>query len=174
MTMNTIKIIDYRPQHQLFFEILNRAWIEKHFAMEELDRYVLQQPEEAILKPGGAILMATFDGVIAGTVALKKLNDYEYELAKMAVDENYRRRGIAEKLCQATIEKAKNFGAKKLILYSQTILEPALALYRKLGFVQVALGKPAHNRSDVKMEMVFDQPELLQATHHDQNITNLT
>ena len=173
MTMSTIKIIDYRPQHRLFFEMLNRAWIEKYFAMEELDRYVLQQPEEAILKPGGAILMATFDGVIAGTVALKKLNEGEYELAKMAVDEDYRRKGIAEKLCLATIEKAKDFGAKKLILYSQTILEPALALYRKLGFVQVALGKPAHKRSDVKMEMVFDQPDLPYTSHHEKNITNL-
>ena len=171
--MNTIKIINYRPQHQIFFEILNRAWIEKYFAMEELDRYVLQQPEEAILKPGGAILMATFDGVIAGTVALKKLSEGEFELAKMAVDENYRRKGIAEKLCLATIEKAKDLGAKKLILYSQTILEPALALYRKLGFVRVPLGKPAHKRSDVKMEMVFDQKDLLQATQGEQNITHL-
>jgi ribosomal protein S18 acetylase RimI-like enzyme len=170
--MNHIQILDYLPEHQPYFENLNRAWIEKYFELEELDKYVLQQPEEAILKPGGAILMATFDGVIAGTVALKKLNEDEYELAKMAVDENYRRMGIAEKLCSATVQKSKHLGAKKLILYSQTILEPALALYRKLGFVQVALGQPTHKRSDVKMEMDFHQAYSFRAAHPKENSNN--
>ncbi|MFL5810019.1 MAG: GNAT family N-acetyltransferase [Flavisolibacter sp.] len=170
--MNIIEIIDYLPEHQPYFEALNRAWIEKYFELEELDKYVLQQPEEAILKHGGAILMATFDGVIAGTVALKKMNEDEYELAKMAVDESYRRRGIAEKLCSAIVEKAKYLGAKKLILYSQTILEPALVLYRKLGFIQVALGKPAHKRSDVKMEIEFHPPYSFGAAHQKENSNN--
>jgi ribosomal protein S18 acetylase RimI-like enzyme len=154
--MNRIEIIEYRAEHQPHFERLNRAWIEKYFEMEDPDRYVLQQPEAAILVPGGAIFMASFDGVIAGTVALKKLEEQVYELSKMAVDENYRRRGIAEKLCYAVLDKAKKLEARKVVLYSQTILEPALAMYKKLGFVQVPLGKPTHKRSDVKMEIELD------------------
>ncbi|MGZ5191289.1 MAG: GNAT family N-acetyltransferase, partial [Flavisolibacter sp.] len=90
--MNHIKIINYLPEHQPYFEKLNKAWIEKDFTLEERDKFILEQPDESILKPGGAILLATYDGIIAGTVALLKLNSFEYEFTKMAVDEKYRRK----------------------------------------------------------------------------------
>ncbi|HMU73122.1 MAG TPA: GNAT family N-acetyltransferase, partial [Ferruginibacter sp.] len=96
--MKTIQIIEYRPGHQPYFEKFNRHWIEKYFVMEPVDEWVLTNPEEALLKPGGAILMATCDGEIAGTVALRKVEDGVFEFTKMAVDEKFRRLGIAESL----------------------------------------------------------------------------
>ena len=93
--MNRIQIIPYRAEHAYHFERLNKAWIEKYFWLEETDKWVLENPHNAILAKGGAILMATYDGVVAGTVALRKAADDVYEFTKMAVDENFRRRGIA-------------------------------------------------------------------------------
>ena len=90
--MNPIKIIDYRPEHQPYFEKFNRAWIEELFEMEPVDEWVLRNPDKAILESGGAILMAEYDGVIAGTVGLRKVDAYSYEFTKMAVDENFRRK----------------------------------------------------------------------------------
>ena len=116
--MEHIKIIDYKAEHAYHFERLNKAWIEKYFWLEERDKWVLENPHGAILSKGGAILMATYDGVVAGTVALKKVNDEVYEFTKMAVDEAYRRRGIAEALTYASFDKARELGAKKVILYS--------------------------------------------------------
>ncbi len=72
--MNTINIIGYIPEHQPYFEKFNRAWIEEWFTMEPLDEWVLTNPEEAIMKDGGEILMASYNGEIAGTVALRKLS----------------------------------------------------------------------------------------------------
>src|SRR3954470_17773954 len=132
--MSTIKIIDYTPAHQPYFEAFNRAWIEKFFWLEDIDKFVLQHPEEAILDKGGAILMATYEGSVAGTVALKKVNEEVFEFTKMAVDEPYRRRGIAEALSLAAFERARQLGARKVILYSQTGLTAAITMYRKLGF----------------------------------------
>lgn len=154
--MDTITIIDYRPEHQPHFERLNRAWIEKHFWLEDLDRYVLQQPEEAIIGPGGAILMATCNGEIAGTVALKKASNEEWEFTKMAVDEAFQRRGIAEKLSYAAFDKARKLGAKKISLYSQTALAPAILLYRKLGFAEVPMDSLLYKRADIKMELALE------------------
>src|SRR6476619_5223869 len=96
--MNPIKIVDYQPQHQPYFEKFNRQWIEEYFVMEPIDEFVLKHPGEAILKKGGAILMALYNGTVAGTVALKKMDDTTCEFTKMAVDENFRRLGIAETL----------------------------------------------------------------------------
>jgi len=61
--IDKIKIVDYRPEHQPYFESLNRVWIEKLFTMEPVDEFVLTDPEEAILKNGGAILMAEYGGL---------------------------------------------------------------------------------------------------------------
>jgi len=152
-----IEIVEFRKEHQPYFERFNRAWIEKQFWLEPIDLYVLQKPEEAIIAPGGAILMALYDGEVAGAVALKKVDDATFEFTKMAVDENFRRRGIAESLSRAALEKAKSLGASKVILYSQTQLVPALTMYRKLGFKDVPLEKGTYERSDVKMEILLDE-----------------
>src|SRR5687767_6363137 len=126
-----IEIVEYKHEHQPYFEQFNKAWIEKYFWLEAIDKYVLEHPDKAIIDEGGSILMATYDGVVAGTVALKKVNDEVYEFTKMAVDERYRRKGIAEALSYASFEKAKEAGATKVILYSNTALEGAILMYRK-------------------------------------------
>ncbi|MDB5209348.1 MAG: family N-acetyltransferase, partial [Sediminibacterium sp.] len=105
--MNPICIVDYRPEHQPYFEKFNREWIEAFFTMEPFDEFVLTNPDEAILKNGGAILMALYEGNVAGTVGLRKVSDTIYEFTKMAVDSNFRRRGIAEAISYASFEKAK-------------------------------------------------------------------
>lgn len=149
--MSGINIIEYKPEHQRYFEALNRAWIEKYFKMEERDILVLTRPEEIIINKGGAILIAEYDTVIAGTVALLKVDDKTYEFTKMVVDINYRRKGIAEELCYASFKKAKELGAEMIILFSNSILTGAIAMYEKVGFRHVALENTAYKRSDVKM-----------------------
>jgi ribosomal protein S18 acetylase RimI-like enzyme len=152
--MNPIKIVDYQPAHQPWFEKFNRYWIEKYFVMEPVDEFVLTNPEEALLKPGGAILMAEFEGEVAGTVALRKIDDSTYEFTKMAVDNKFQRKGIAEALSNASFKKAKMLGAGKVILYSNSILTPAINLYEKLGFEHVPVGTVEYKRSDIKMEIL--------------------
>jgi GNAT superfamily N-acetyltransferase len=151
--MDKVEIINYKEEHQPYFESFNKAWIEKYFWLEEIDKYVLQHPEEAIIDKGGAVLMATCNGEVAGTVALKKVSDEVYEFTKMAVDEAYRRKGIAEALSYASFEKAKVLGAKKVILYSNRKLSPAITMYHKLGFTEVPIEKGVYERSDIKMEI---------------------
>jgi len=151
--MNTISILEFRKEHQPYFEKFNRAWIEEWFTMEPLDEWVLTNPGEAILKDGGKILMASFNGAIAGTVALRKLSEGVYEFTKMAVDANYRRKGIAEALTYASFEKAKELGAAKIILYSNTKNAAAIKLYEKIGFTHLQVENEVYARANVKMEI---------------------
>ena len=90
---------------------------------------------------------------MAGTVALRKVNDHTYEFTKMAVDEKFQRKGIAAALSHASFEKAKALGADTVILYSNSILKPAIHLYEKLGFKHVPVDNAEYKRSDVKMEI---------------------
>lgn len=146
-----IKIVDYRSEHQPYFELFNRAWIEKLFTMEPIDEFVLTDPEESILKNGGAILMAEYNGTVAGTVGLRKVDAFTYEFTKMAVDENFRRLGIAEAISYASFKKAKQLGARQVILYSNKLNAEAIKLYEKIGFKHVEVEPGVYKRANVKM-----------------------
>lgn len=148
---NPITIVDYRPEHQPYFEKFNRAWIEAWFEMESVDEWVLTNPDKAILETGGAILMALFDGEVAGTVGLRKVEEDTYEFTKMAVDENFRRKGIAEAISYASFIKAKELGAQQVILYSNTKNAGAIKLYEKIGFRHLEVEPGVYKRANVKM-----------------------
>ena len=155
--MSAISILNYIPAHQPYFERFNRQWIEELFVMEPVDEFVLTNPGIAILDGGGAILMATYEGIVAGTVALRKVDDTTYEFTKMAVDKNFRRKGLAEALSYASFKKAKELGATKVILYSNTKNAGAIKLYEKLGFIHVPVEAGVYERANVKMIIGIDE-----------------
>jgi GNAT superfamily N-acetyltransferase len=68
-------------------------------------------------------------------------------IGNVAVDPNYRRRGIARKLVMAGVDLAKEAGAKRIILQVITRNLPAYELYKDLGFetfdTDVELDRPA-------------------------------
>lgn len=151
--MNKIIIEDYRPEWQPHFEALNKAWIEKYFVLEEIDRFVLSDPEEAILKDGGRILFAVYNGRVIGTVALKKADDHTLEMTKMAVDEAFQGMGAGKLLCRSAISKARETGVKELVLYTHSALKSALGIYEKLGFTEVPVEPGKYQRADIKMSI---------------------
>jgi N-acetylglutamate synthase-like GNAT family acetyltransferase/uncharacterized damage-inducible protein DinB len=150
-----MKIVRYRPEYQKHFERLNKAWLNKYFAVEPLDEKLLSQPEENILKNGGQILFAEHEEQIIGTVALVFVKDGVYELAKMAVDEAFRGMGAGKFLCSSAIEEAKQLGAEKLILFTNSRLHTAISIYHKLGFKDVSLDGQLFKRANVKMELLL-------------------
>lgn len=152
MVGTMIEILDYRAEHQPWFEKFNRDWIEKYFSMEPLDYVILGNPHEQIISEGGSIFMATYEKELAGTVALKHAGRGVFELTKMAVDERFQGKRIGLALAEALIAKAKDIGAEKIFLYSNTLLVPAISLYRKLGFREVPLDGP-YKRTNIKMEL---------------------
>jgi ribosomal protein S18 acetylase RimI-like enzyme len=156
-----LRIEEYNPAYQPWFEKLNREWIERYFRMEPIDVKVLQHPDEYIIEKGGAILMAKYKNRIAATVALKFVAPGIYEFTKMAVASEFRGNGFGKALSLAAIQKARALGATKIILYSSTLLGPAINLYRKIGFEEVPVDGP-YERSDIKMEMIIQDADLYQ------------
>jgi len=152
MGADVIEIQTYRGEHQPWFEKLNRNWIEKYFWMEPIDFDVLQHPDEHIIKKGGTIFMGTFNKEIAGTAAVKFVEPGVYEFTKMAVDEKFQGKKIGKAIAEAAIKWSREAGAISIILYSNTKLETAIAMYRKLGFREIPLDGP-YERSDIKMEL---------------------
>ena len=88
-----------------------------------------------------SLWLVSLDGDrVAGYVGSQSVMG-ESDMMNVAVHPDYRRQGIAEKLCIALIEALKQKGNSCLTLEVRASNEPAKALYAKLGFVQVGLRK---------------------------------
>jgi glutamate/tyrosine decarboxylase-like PLP-dependent enzyme/ribosomal protein S18 acetylase RimI-like enzyme len=148
-----IAVVSYDARYKSDFKRLNEAWIAEFFEMEETDHKVLDQPEEYIIETGGDILFAVEGDAVAGTCALVKMADgrFDFELAKMAVDPTFRGRGIGQQLGEAIIDRARELGAKTVFLESNTVLAPAISLYRKLGFVETERQPTPYARGNIHM-----------------------
>lgn len=153
----TVKIVDYRPEYLEVFKRLNIMWINSHWSLEPHDLEALCSPEDSILSKGGCILVALVDGAPLGVVALCRMenSEYDFELAKLAVDPEARGTGLGEAICRAAIERAEALGAKKIFLESNTLLKPAIGLYHKLGFTELKEYHPAYERGDIQMELTI-------------------
>jgi putative acetyltransferase len=151
-----VQIRRFQPGDEASFLRLNQEWIVRYFVLEEKDRAVLGDPVKYILKPGGEIILAVIGGEAVGCCAIVPEGHGVYEVAKMAVTERLQGQGIGRKILQAVIETAKEMGASRLYLETNSKLPSATHLYEKLGFRHVPTErlKPSlYRRADVFMEM---------------------
>jgi DNA-binding MarR family transcriptional regulator/GNAT superfamily N-acetyltransferase len=151
-----VVVRDFRAGDQPAFRALNVDWIERHFALEPADLKALDQPEQYILAPGGCILLAEMAGQVIGACALLKQAEDRYELAKMAVSPAVQGRRIGLRLGEAVVQRARELGAQRVYLESNSKLTAALGLYHKLGFQHLPQAIPSpYARADVQMELVL-------------------
>ncbi|WOO42753.1 GNAT family N-acetyltransferase [Rubellicoccus peritrichatus] len=149
-----LRVVQYEPRHAEAFRELNLAWIQEYFKVEDFDREELLNPEKTVLGQGGAILVAEESGIAVGVCALLFISPGYYEISKMAVREDRRNCGIGRCLFDAVLQHARDLGAKKLLIISNTIMESAIHLYRKYGFVEIPLpDSQEYDRANIAMEL---------------------
>lgn len=152
-----VSIVAYEDKYQHAFKGLNEEWISKYFEIEDADRKALDNPQSYILEKGGRIFVALYNDEPVGVCALIKMNDpeYGYELAKMAVSPNVQGKSIGWLLGQEVVKAAKELGASKLYLESNTLLKPAINLYQKLGFKKIVGRSTPYARCNIQMELLI-------------------
>ncbi|SDB40474.1 Acetyltransferase (GNAT) domain-containing protein [Flavobacteriaceae bacterium MAR_2010_188] len=153
-----VKIIPYSHELKKDFYNLNVEWLKTYFYVEAFDEEVLSKPDHYIIDKGGYIFFAQIKSEIVGTFALMPTaNKNVLELTKMAVSPDYRGHRIGQDLMEHCIQFSKDLKLEKLILYSNTILENAIHIYRKYGFVEIPVeANSPYKRSNIKMELQFD------------------
>jgi GNAT superfamily N-acetyltransferase len=152
--MKKVVVVPFRDELQPDFEQLNREWIETYFTIEPEDIVILGDPRGQILAAGGEVFFVLEGGAVQGTCAVIPHSREECEIAKMAVVPGARGRGFGDLLMAACIAFARQVGARRMSIVSNTVLEPAIRLYRKHGFVQVPLAKdPRYQRANIRLEL---------------------
>ncbi len=148
-------IIPFTPENSRFIKSLNEEWLRRYFSVEPRDVMQLSEPQTEILDKGGMIYYALHNHEIVGTVTLMRVDTETLELSKMAVTESMQGKGIGKLMMQHCLEVARGNQIKKLILFSNTKLEAAIAMYRKYGFKEVTLDPTQYKRANIKMELVL-------------------
>ncbi len=149
----------FEPGDEEAFRILNEAWIEKYFHLEEKDRQILNDPYSFILAPGGQIFMAIQNGRAIGCCALLALPDGSWEIAKMAVAEQERGQGIGRQVLEYVIAYAKDRSIRRLYIETNSSLTNAIHLYESVGFRHIPperVQRSPYARADVYLEMMLD------------------
>ena len=179
-TTRRIQIVPYDPRFNNAFAALNKEWIEHYFdELEEEDLRILNDPQGYVIQKGGEIFFAIDESkkssslqddssVVVGCAAMIRCLDNDnndednnsddsiaFELGKMAVAPNMRRRGIARLLMDACQQFAREQGAREIYLLSDDSLPAAIDLYLKSGFVRLPKRKQdqRYARGNVEMRL---------------------
>lgn len=148
-----MEILASDPQYRERFIELSLLWIEKYFTLEKEDEDILYRVEEFI-NHGAMVYFAVEEEQAIATCMIKPLEDDVWEIGKLATDECYQSKGAGSKVFSACLEYAKKQDAKKIILYSNTLLEPAIHLYEKFGFKEVEVSDSGYSRCNYQAELV--------------------
>ena len=118
-------------------------------AFEDVNSYMSAPPSDeylsSLLERGDFIpLVAVTDGRVVGGLAAYVLTKFEQERTEvyiydLAVDENYRRRGIATGLINKLREIAREKGAWVIYVQADHGDDPAIKLYESLGTREVVV-----------------------------------
>jgi DNA-binding MarR family transcriptional regulator/N-acetylglutamate synthase-like GNAT family acetyltransferase len=135
--LDAIEILEYRPAYAKYFRSLNYEWLRKFFNVERGDEKLLSDPKGQIIDKGGNVLFARLQGQIVGTAALLRHEGDIYELSKMAVTEQARRRFVGTKLTLEILGLAGALGARHVYLETHPKLKAAQRLYESLDFRRI-------------------------------------
>ena len=139
-------------QHYPEFIRLNELWISEYFTIEEPDCELAANPHK-IITDGGHIISLVRENQVIGVCALFRESAQRYQLARMAVEPSKRRQGIGHILVETALTRARERHASSVFLLSNTLLQPALALYRKHGFTTLSEGShPVYARCNIILE----------------------
>ena len=149
-----IVVRPFRTGDEAAFRDINLEWIERFFAVEAKDREVLGDPHKYVLRDGGAILFACEGDEPVGVVSLIVIGEGEVELAKMGVRPSAQGKGAGRMLVSAAVKKAREMGIRRIYIETNSVLGPALKLYRDAGFQPLKQSVPSpYARADVQLEL---------------------
>lgn len=151
-----IRIIPFKSELAASFKELNLAWLTEYFYVEPKDADLLDKCQEMIIDQGGQIFFAAKEKIILGCFSLLPLNSNSFELGKMAVKTGYQGQRIGHLLLEHAIKYCKSKEISSLVLYSNTLLQPAIHLYKKFGFEEIPMEvPPPYERSNIKMALIL-------------------
>jgi ribosomal protein S18 acetylase RimI-like enzyme len=120
---------------ELFLEYANSLGFSLCF--QNFDKELAGLPGD-YAPPHGRLLLAEYRGQLAGCVALHRIDAAICEMKRLYLRPQLRGRGVGRALAETVITEAKAIGYRKMRLDTvEPVMPNAVALYRRLGFVEI-------------------------------------
>lgn len=89
--------------------------------------------------PDGRLFLAEFAGELAGCVALHRLEEGICEMKRLYLRQRFRGKGLGRAIADRIIAEARQIGYQRMRLDTvEPVMKDAVAMYRSLGFRQIA------------------------------------
>lgn len=140
MNKELLEIVEVKTQvdlievRKLFEEYSSSLEISLDFQNFELE---LANLPGDYAPPEGCLLMAVWEGAIAGCVGLRKFSPSICEMKRLYSRPRFRSLGIGRALCEAVISKARKIGYQRMRLDTLPSMETARGLYASFGFREI-------------------------------------
>jgi GNAT superfamily N-acetyltransferase len=135
----TVTVVDDPPSIDIVRVLMREYGAMSHIAgrWNSVESDLAALPGE-YARPFGALFLARYDGAPAGCAALRRLESPGCsELKRMYVRPDLRGQGLGEALVYAVRAEARRVGYTTMRLDTAPELHAAIALYRRLGFVEI-------------------------------------
>lgn len=135
-----LEIVPVRPEadlpevRALFREYADSLGVDLSF--QDFEHELAALPGDYV-PPRGELLLARWDGAVAGCVALRPLGGDVCEMKRLYLRDAFRGRGIGRALAGAIVTAARDRGYARMRLDSLPSMGAAIALYRAMGFRQI-------------------------------------
>jgi putative acetyltransferase len=104
--------------------------------------------------PDGRLLLAEYDGQMAGCVALHKWEDGICEMKRLYLRPSFRGKGLGRVIAEKIIAEARSIGYQRMRLDTiGPLMKDAVEMYRKLGFREIAPYRPNPIAGAMYMEL---------------------
>lgn len=115
--------------------VIESVYREYNYVMglDEFDRDLVDIPS-TYQDSGGEFWVLESGGAVAGTTAVLARDAETCELKRLYLLKSFRRRGLGRTLAGTVIDWAREHGFRRIVLWSDTLFEPAHMLYVKCGF----------------------------------------
>jgi len=120
---------------QLFREY--EAWLEISLCFQNFEAELAALPGD-YSEPEGRLLLAYYQGGLAGCIALRKIGEGLCEMKRLYLRAQFRGQGLGKALITTIVQVAKEIGYERMRL--DTIppkMNDAIGLYRSFGFKEI-------------------------------------
>ena len=104
--------------------------------------------------PEGRLLLAEYEDKLAGCVALHKLEVGICEMKRLYLRPSFRGKGVGRVVAETIIAEARAIGYERMRLDTvEPVMKDAVAIYRSLGFKEIAPYRPNPIEGALYMEL---------------------
>jgi len=138
---------------ELFLEYADSLGFSLCF--QSFDKELAELPGE-YAPPDGRLLLAEYEGQLAGCIALHKLEPGICEMKRLYLRPQFRGKGLGGILAQRIFAEAHAIGYQRMRLDTvEPVMKDAVAMYRKLGFREIAPYRANPNPGTLYMELLL-------------------